>query len=215
MRLWWLRRQRPRRFRPGPVTGAGHVAHLVQQEALPASWTPTGRPDIGKWPRSCAATVRASSAVECMNSVLRMHQSRHRTLTQGMLDLKRLYWNSGRSASGKRKGKCPYEHLGLKLPSYDFWEPAPRGVRRRRWRRPRPSESQGQAHARPGRLDLTSVKLASCVLGRCQSKPMAMRRKMMSCKSIKLTPPILEAKIEANCEMRIFFATDETRIEHG
>ena len=38
--------------------------------------------------------VRASSAVECMNSVLRMHQSRHRTLTQGMLDLKRLYWNT-------------------------------------------------------------------------------------------------------------------------
>ena len=23
---------------------------------------------------------------------------------------------------GKRKGKCPYEHLGLKLASYDFWE---------------------------------------------------------------------------------------------
>jgi len=22
---------------------------------------------------------------------------------------------------GKRKGKCPYEHLGLKLASYDFW----------------------------------------------------------------------------------------------
>ena len=35
--------------------------------------------------------VRASSAVECMNSVLRMHQSRHRTVTQGLLDLKRLY----------------------------------------------------------------------------------------------------------------------------
>jgi hypothetical protein len=35
-------------------------------------------------------TVLASSAVECMNSVLRMHQSGHRTLTQGMPDLKRL-----------------------------------------------------------------------------------------------------------------------------
>ena len=22
---------------------------------------------------------------------------------------------------GKRKGKCPYEHLGLKLANYDFW----------------------------------------------------------------------------------------------
>ena len=37
-------------------------------------------------------TVRTSSAVECMNSVLRMHQGRHRTVTQPMLDLKRLYW---------------------------------------------------------------------------------------------------------------------------
>jgi hypothetical protein len=66
-------------------------------------------------------TVRASSAVECMNSVLHMHQSRHRTLTQGMLDLKRLYWNCRVFCGGKRKGRCPYEHLGLKRPSYDFW----------------------------------------------------------------------------------------------
>ena len=65
-------------------------------------------------------TVRASSAVECMNSVLRMHQSRHRTVTQGMLDLKRLYWNCRVFRGGKRKGLCPYELLGLKLPSYDF-----------------------------------------------------------------------------------------------
>lgn len=66
-------------------------------------------------------TVRASSAVECMNSVLRMHQSRHRTLTQGMLDLKRLYWNTRAFLGGKRKARCPYEHLGLALPRADFW----------------------------------------------------------------------------------------------
>ena len=66
-------------------------------------------------------TFRASSAVECMNSVLRMHQSRHRTVTQGLLDLKRLYWNSRVFRGGKRRGRCPYEHLGLKLASYDFW----------------------------------------------------------------------------------------------
>ena len=23
---------------------------------------------------------------------------------------------------GKRKDKCPYEHLGLKLASFDFWD---------------------------------------------------------------------------------------------
>ena len=67
-------------------------------------------------------TVRASSAVEGMNSVLRMHQCRHRTLTQGLLDLKRLYWNSRPFREGKRKGRRPYELLGLKLPRYDFWD---------------------------------------------------------------------------------------------
>ena len=67
-------------------------------------------------------TVRASSAVECMNSVLRMHQSRHRTVTQGLLDLKRLYWNCRGFREGKRRGRCPYELLGLKLPSYRFWD---------------------------------------------------------------------------------------------
>ncbi len=27
-----------------------------------------------------------------------------------------------RVCAGKRKGLCPYEHLGLMLPSYDFWD---------------------------------------------------------------------------------------------
>jgi hypothetical protein len=36
---------------------------------------------------------RASSLVECVNSVARMQQARHRKMTQGLLDLKRLYWN--------------------------------------------------------------------------------------------------------------------------
>ena len=66
-------------------------------------------------------TVRASSAVEGINSVLRMHQSRHRKMTQGMLDLKRLYWNCRRPISGRRKGKSPYELLGVALPSTNFW----------------------------------------------------------------------------------------------
>ena len=67
-------------------------------------------------------TVRASSAVECMNSVLRMQQARHRRMTQPMLDLKRLYWNCHRFRSGPRKRQCPYQALGLELPTYDFWE---------------------------------------------------------------------------------------------
>ena len=119
--LWWLRRQRPRAKSTGAVVGAGHVAHLVQQvvcQKVDANWR--------KWyeavSRVLRLTVRASSAVECMNSVLRMHQSRHKTVTQGLLDLKRLYWNCRGFREGKRRGRCPYEHLGLKLPSYRFWD---------------------------------------------------------------------------------------------
>ncbi len=121
VRLWWLRRQRPRGPNDGPVTGSGHVAHLVQQAVcrhLAAHWAESYRRVSGM----LRQTVRASSAVECMNSVLRMHQSRHRTVTQELLDLKRLYWNCRAFREGKRRGRCPYEHLGLKLPSYDLWQ---------------------------------------------------------------------------------------------
>ena len=67
-------------------------------------------------------TVRASSAVECMNSVLRMQQSRHRRMTQSMLDLKRLYGNCHSFRSGPRRKTCPYQALGLELSTYDFWQ---------------------------------------------------------------------------------------------
>jgi hypothetical protein len=53
--------------------------------------------------------VRASSAVEGVNSVVRMHQGRHRHVSQEMLDLKRLYWNCRVFREGKRKGRSPYE----------------------------------------------------------------------------------------------------------
>jgi hypothetical protein len=66
--------------------------------------------------------VRASSAVECVNSVLRMHQGRHRNLSQDLLNLKRLYWNCRAFVSGQRRKHCPYEHLGLHLPTYDPWK---------------------------------------------------------------------------------------------
>jgi hypothetical protein len=118
--LWWLRRQRVRGGNPQARGGYGGVAPLVQQllcQQLDANWRASYRQVAAVLFR----TIRASSAVECMNSVLRMHQSRHRTLTQEMLDLKRLYWNTRVFCGGKRKGRCPYEHLGLSLPGYDFW----------------------------------------------------------------------------------------------
>jgi hypothetical protein len=65
---------------------------------------------------------RASSLVECVNSVARMQQSRHRKMTQGLLDLKRLYWNLRRFRTGRRKDQTPYGLLGLKLPELSFGE---------------------------------------------------------------------------------------------
>ena len=131
VRLWWLRRQRPHATAAGRITGAGHVAHLVQQvvcHGVDANWHGSYRAVA----RVLRQAVRASSAVECMNSVLRMHQARHRTVTQELLDLKRLYWNCRVFREGKRRGRCPYEHLGLKLPSYRFWDllgmPTPIGL---------------------------------------------------------------------------------------
>jgi hypothetical protein len=59
---------------------------------------------------------RASSLVECINSVLRMQQARHRKMTQGLLDLKRLYWNCHVFRTGRRKGTSPYQRLGLIWP---------------------------------------------------------------------------------------------------
>jgi hypothetical protein len=65
---------------------------------------------------------RASSLVECVNSVARMQQTRHRKMTQGLLDLKRLYWNLRRFRTGRRRDQTPYGLLGLKLPELSFWE---------------------------------------------------------------------------------------------
>lgn len=65
---------------------------------------------------------RASSLVECVNSVARMQQARHRVMTQGLLDLKRLYWNLRRFRAGRRKDQAPYGLLGLDLPELSFWE---------------------------------------------------------------------------------------------
>ena len=68
-------------------------------------------------------TWRASSLVECINSVLRMQQARHRRMSQSLLDLKRLWWNCHRFRSGRRKGTTPYERLGVPWPpGLSWWE---------------------------------------------------------------------------------------------
>jgi hypothetical protein len=120
LRRWWLRRQSPTAPADAPGSGQWLGAEVVATEycrKLDANWEESYR----KVAAVLRHTVRASSAVECMNSVLRMHQGRHRTVTQPMLDLKRLYWNCRPFRSGKRRGRCPYELLGLSLPTIDWW----------------------------------------------------------------------------------------------
>jgi hypothetical protein len=66
---------------------------------------------------------RASSLVECINSVLRMQQAGHRRMTQGLLDLKRLYWNCHTFGAGRRRQTTPYERLGVPWPpGMQWWE---------------------------------------------------------------------------------------------
>ena len=50
-----------------------------------------------------------------------MHQGRHRKMTQGLLDLKRLYWNLHQFRAGHRKNQTPYGLLGLKF-RVELWE---------------------------------------------------------------------------------------------
>jgi len=64
---------------------------------------------------------RASSLVECINSVLRMHQAQHRKMSQELLDLKRLYWNSHEFRTGRRRGTTPYQRLGVPWPEGTSW----------------------------------------------------------------------------------------------
>jgi hypothetical protein len=66
-------------------------------------------------------TWRASSLVECLNSTVRMQQARHRKMTQGLLDLKRLYWNMHTFRNGRRRGASPYQRLGLPWPEELRW----------------------------------------------------------------------------------------------
>ena len=110
---WWLRHRRPRPSDP--------VTDLIRATARDRELTTEEQAVYDRVSAVLWDTFRASSAVECMNSVLRMQQSRHRRMTQAMLDLKRLYWNCHPFRSGPRKNVCPYQALGLELPTYDFW----------------------------------------------------------------------------------------------
>jgi hypothetical protein len=123
---WWLRHRR--------MLPSDPLLRLVRAVGRDRVLNETERASYDRVAAVLGDTFRASSAVECMNSVLRMQQSRHRRMTQPMLDLKRLYWNCHRFGSGPRKKACPYEALDLELPTFDFWtllQTDPKGLTQR------------------------------------------------------------------------------------
>jgi hypothetical protein len=88
---------------------------------LIASAGQAGQQAVGALRQALGCVGRASSCVEGLNSVVRMQQSRHRKVSQEMLDLKRLYWNLRKFRTGRRKETSPYERLGVPLPADLSW----------------------------------------------------------------------------------------------
>ena len=120
VRRWWLQHHRPTTAAPTAAT-LDQVQELLDAVIRDHPLDPTEQAAYDRVSAVLRTTVRASSAVEGINSVLRMQQGRHRKMTQGLLDLKRLYWNCRKLTTGKRRGHCPYELLAAPLPSMDFW----------------------------------------------------------------------------------------------
>jgi hypothetical protein len=115
------------RRQPEAVRGEGAMAGARRAVLLAAGLLLTLSGEAGQQALARVRAIldgawRASSLVECINSVARMQQSRHRRMTQGLLDLKRLYWNCRAFRTGHRRKRTPYELLGLKLPTADWWQ---------------------------------------------------------------------------------------------
>jgi len=119
-RLEGLRRQPQRCHGESQSAAASRGLAIISTVQLEKS-DPHWREKLAKFRQALEDTLRASSWVEGINSVMRMQQARHRRMTQGLLDLKRLYWNMRRFRTGRRKGHSPYEILGLQLPASSWW----------------------------------------------------------------------------------------------
>jgi hypothetical protein len=114
-------RQNPEMVKgPGAKQGAWRGLLLVYS-VLIAKAGEAGKQAVLAMQRMSQTAGRSSSCVEGLNSVIRMQQSRHRKMTQELLDLKRLYWNLRRFRTGQRKDACPYRLLGLGLPPDLAW----------------------------------------------------------------------------------------------
>src|SRR5262245_56953233 len=94
---------------------------LVVFSVVIASAGQAGQQAVAALRQAAQSVGRASSCVEGLNSVVRMQQSRHRKMTQELLDLKRQYWNLRTFRTGRRQKTSTYQRLGVTLPSNLSW----------------------------------------------------------------------------------------------
>jgi hypothetical protein len=119
-------RQEGLRRRPEALQGANQPAAALRGILMVCAVVLSKAGDEGQQAVAAIREIlrrahRASSIVECLNSVLRMQQAGHRQMTQGLLDLKRLYWNCHTFATGHRRKTTPYQRLGVTQPEGVTW----------------------------------------------------------------------------------------------
>jgi len=120
VRFETLRRRPEARHGNTPAAAAARGMMLVANVVL-ARAQEAGAQAVARVREVLDGAWRASSLVEGVISVVRMHQRRQKRMTQGLLDLQRLYWNMHVFRAGKRKGTSPYRRLGLALPEGGWW----------------------------------------------------------------------------------------------
>jgi hypothetical protein len=115
------RRRRPEGLRGSSSQAAAGRGLLLVCALVLSQAGEVGQQAVSAIGEICRRACRASSLVECINSVLRMQQASHRRMTQGLIDLKRLYWNCHRFESGRRRKTTPYQRLGVPWPEDLRW----------------------------------------------------------------------------------------------
>jgi hypothetical protein len=121
VRVEGLRRQ-PERLRGEDPTAAALRGVLLAWSLVLSLSGSAGTAAVAGVRGVLGGVWRSSSLIEGLNSVLRMQQRRQKRMTQGLLDLKRLYWNVQVFRAGRRKKTSPYGRLGLKLPEGGWWQ---------------------------------------------------------------------------------------------
>lgn len=114
-------RRRPDLLKGETTKAAARRGVLLSCAVILAQAGETGQRAVEAVRALLRSSWRASSLVECVNSVVRMQQARHRKVSQGLLNLKRLYWNSHVFRTGRRRGQSPYQRLKVPWPEGLRW----------------------------------------------------------------------------------------------